>query len=142
VREVLVGIGAGDVAELRVFNKIDLAGESPRVILGANGVPAQVWTSAVTGAGLDGSRGALARAVRPNQVRRTLHLDLQAAAVRSDLFRRNAVRVEHQCEDGSWNLEVELDVSELPKLLGTRGVNLVDNARKSRARRAALLSAT
>jgi GTPase len=142
VREVLVGIGAGDVAELRVFNKIDLAGESPRVIRGANGVPAQVWTSAVTGAGLDGLRGALAQAVRPNQVRRTLHLDLQAAAVRSDLFRRNAVRVEHQCEDGSWNLEVELDASELPKLLGTRGVNLVDNARKSRARRAALLSAT
>jgi GTP-binding protein HflX len=112
------------------------------VIRGANGVPAQVWTSAVTGAGLDGLRGALAQAVRPNQVRRTLHLDLQAAAVRSDLFRRNAVRVEHQCEDGSWNLEVELDASELPKLLGTRGVNLVDNARKSRARRAALLSAT
>ena len=137
VREVLRGIGAGDVPELRVFNKIDLVEESPRVLKDANGVPAQVWTSAVTGAGLAELRDAIAQAVRPNQVRRTLHLELQAAAVRSDLFRRNAVRVEHQCEDGSWNLEVELDASEFGKLLGIRGVNLVDNERKSRAQRVA-----
>jgi GTP-binding protein HflX len=137
VREVLHGIGAGDVPELRVFNKIDLVEEKPRVLMGANGIPAQVWTSAVTGAGLEQLRMAMAQAVRPNQVRRTLHLELQAAAVRSDLFRRNAVRVEHQCEDGSWNLEVELDASEFAKLLGMRGVNLVDNERKRRARRVA-----
>jgi GTP-binding protein HflX len=137
VREVLRGIGAGDVPELRVFNKIDLVEESPRVLKDANGMPAQVWTSAVTGAGLAELRDAIAQAVRPNQVRRTLHLELQAAAVRSDLFRRNAVRVEHQCEDGSWNLEVELDASEFGKLLGIRGVNLVDNERKSRAQRVA-----
>ncbi len=137
VREVLRGIGAGDVPELRVFNKIDLVEESPRVLKDANGVPAQVWTSAVTGAGLAELRDAIAQAVRPNQVRRTLHLELQAAAVRSDLFRRNAVRDEHQCEDGSWNLEVELDASEFGKLLGIRGVNLVDNERKSRAQRVA-----
>jgi len=137
VREVLQGIGAGGVPELRVFNKIDLVEENPRVLMGANGVPAQVWTSAVTGAGLEELRVAIAQAVRPNQVRRTLHLELQAAAVRSDLFRRNAVRVEHQCEDGSWNLEVELDASEFAKLLGMRGVNLVDNGRNSRAQRVA-----
>jgi GTP-binding protein HflX len=137
LREVLQGIGAGGVPELRVFNKIDLVEENPRVLMGANGVPAQVWTSAVTGAGLEELRVAIAQAVRPNQVRRTLHLELQAAAVRSDLFRRNAVRVEHQCEDGSWNLEVELDASEFAKLLGMRGVNLVDNGRNSRAQRVA-----
>jgi GTP-binding protein HflX len=137
VREVLQGIGAGDVPELRVFNKIDLVEEKPRVLMGANGIPTQVWTSAVTGAGLEELRVAIAQAVRPNQVRRTLHLELQAAAVRSDLFRRNAVRVEHQCEDGSWNLEVELDASEFGKLLGIRGVNLVDNERKSREQRVA-----
>jgi GTP-binding protein HflX len=137
VREVLRGIGAGDVAELRVFNKIDLVEEKPRVLMGANGIPAQVWTSAVSGAGLEELRVAIAQAVRPNQVRRTLHLELQAAAVRSDLFRRNAVRVEHQCEDGSWNLEVELDASEFAKLLGMRGVNLVDNERNNRKQRVA-----
>jgi GTP-binding protein HflX len=137
VREVLRGIGAGDVPELRVFNKIDLIGESPRVVAGADGLPAQAWASAVTGAGLDGLRDAIAHGVRPNLVRRTLHLELLAAAVRSDLFRRNAVRAEHQCEDGSWDLEVELDLTEIPKLLGIRGVNLVDNAPADREQRVA-----
>jgi GTPase len=128
VREVLRGIGAGEIRELVVLNKIDLAGEKPRIVLGADGVAALVSVSAVTGAGLPELREALAHAVRPNQVRRTLHLELLAAAVRSDLYKRNAVRTERQCDDGSWDLDVELDLTEVGKLLGTKGVNLVEKA--------------
>jgi len=146
VREVLSGIGAGDVRELLVFNKIDQllpAGEdgpdltAPRVVLAADGVAMQAWTSAVTGAGLGELRDALAHAVRPNQVRRTLHLELPAAAVRSDLYRRNAVRAERQCDDGSWDIDVELELTEIAKLLGGHGVNLVDNKVTSREQRVA-----
>jgi GTPase len=137
VREVLRGIGAGEIRELVVFNKIDLAAEKPRVVAGADGVAAQVWASAVTGEGLPELREALAHAVRPNQVRRTLHLELTAAAVRSDLYRRNAVRTERQCEDGSWDLDVELDLTEVAKLLGSKGVNLVDNNERTREQRVA-----
>ncbi len=152
VREVLRGIGAGNIRELTVFNKIDLTGdaarpeapaadrrsaEKPRVVLGADGVPAQAWTSAVTGAGLEPLREAIVQAVRPNQLRRTLHLEMQAAAVRSDLYRRNAVRAERQCDDGSWELDVELDSAELAKLLGGRGVNLVDDSGARREQRVA-----
>ena len=122
VRVVLRGIGAGNIRELVLFNKIDLADEQPRVVLGADGVAAQVWASAATGAGIPALREALAHAVRPNQVQRTLHLELKAAAVRSDLYRRNAVRAERQCEDGSWELDVELDLAEVAKLLGSQGV--------------------
>jgi hypothetical protein len=75
--------------------------------------------------------------VRPDQVRRTLHLDLEAAAVRSDLYRRNAVRSERQCEDGSWELTVELDLTEVAKLLGRKGVILVDNNGMAREQRVA-----
>jgi GTPase len=137
VREVLRSIGAGEIRELVVFNKIDLAAEKPRVVAGADGVAAQVWASAVTGEGLPELRVALAHAVRPNQVRRTLHLELTAAAVRSDLYRRNAVRTERQCEDGSWDVDVELDLSEVAKLLGSKGVNLVDNNERAREQRVA-----
>jgi GTP-binding protein HflX len=127
VREVLRGIGAGEIRELVVLNKIDLLiEEKPSTVQGADGVAARVSASAVTGVGLSGLREALAHAVRPNQVRRTLHLELLAAAVRSDLYRRNAVRTERQCEDGSWDLDVELDLTEVAKLLGSKGVNLVD----------------
>jgi GTP-binding protein HflX len=127
VREVLRGIGAGEIRELVVLNKIDLVGEKPRLVQGADGLAALLSVSAATGAGLPELRDALGRAVRPNQVRRTLHLELLAAAVRSDLYKRNAVRTERQCEDGSWDLDVELDLSEVAKLLGNKGVNLVDN---------------
>ena len=142
VREVLKSIGAGDIRELLVFNKVDLmeAGTgpaAPRVVLGADGVASQAWVSAATGAGLDILRDALTHAVRPNQVSRTVHLDLPAAAVRSDLYRRNAVRAERQCDDGSWELDVELDLTEVAKLLGSRGVNLVDNSNTSRKQRVA-----
>jgi GTP-binding protein HflX len=142
VREVLKSIGAGEIRELLVFNKVDLMeaaldAAAPRVVMGPDGVASQAWVSAATGAGLDILRDALAHAVRPNQVVRTLHLDLPAAAVRSDLYRRNAVRAERQCDDGSWELTVELDLTEVAKLLGSRGVNLVDNTNTSREQRVA-----
>jgi GTPase len=137
VREVLRGIGAGDIRELVVFNKIDRVGEKPRIVQGADGIAVLVSASAVTGEGLPQLREALAHAVRPNQVRRILHLELLAAAVRSDLYRRNAVRSERQCEDGSWDLDVELDLTEVAKLLGNKGVNLVGDGQKTREQRVA-----
>ena len=161
VRDVLRSIGAGEIRELLVFNKVDalpqadepdmerpggapaperaaMPGSSaPRIVLGEDGVAVQAWVSAATGAGLEGLREALARAVRPNQVRRTLHLPLTAAALRSDLYRRNAVRAERQFDDGSWELDVELDLTEMAKLLGSPGVNLVDNGKTSREQRVA-----
>jgi GTP-binding protein HflX len=125
VRDVLRGIAAGDIRELLVFNKIDLSGDKPRSVEGADGVATQVWTSAASGNGLDLLRSAMAHAVRPNQVRRTFHLQLQAAAVRSELYKRNAVRAERQCEDGSWDVEVELDAAEIARLSGAKGVILL-----------------
>jgi len=129
VRVVLKGIGAGEIRELLIFNKIDLSGDKPRSIEGADGVATQVWASAASGEGLDMLREALALAVRPNQVRRTFHLQLQAAAVRSELYQRNAVRAERQCEDGSWDMDVELDLTEVAKLAGAKGVLLLEPAR-------------
>ena len=54
--------------------------------------------------------------------------------MRSDLYRRNAVRTERQCDDGSWELDVELDLGELAKLLGAPGVDLVADAARPRQR--------
>jgi GTP-binding protein HflX len=129
VREVLRGIGAGEIREVLVFNKIDLSGDKPHRVDGADGIATQVWVSAASGLGLEVLREGLTRAVRPNQVRRTFHLQLQAAAVRSELYERNAVRSERQCEDGSWDMEVELDLAEVAKLSGAKGVNLLEPAR-------------
>jgi len=132
VRTVLRSIGAGEVPELLVFNKIDLGAEPPRIVDNAAGTPAQAWLSAVTGAGLDELKAALALAVRPHQLKRTLHLGLQAAAARSSLYARHAVRAERQNDDGSWDLDVELNASELAKLAGSPGIEVeaVDQMQK------------
>jgi len=138
VREVLAGIGAGEIRELKVFNKIDLmAAEGPRIVVGTDGVPAQAWVSAQSEAGLSELREAIAQAVRPNQVRRTLHLDMRAAAVRSDLYRREAVRAERQCDDGSWEVDIEIDPAEMAKILGSPGVMLVAPPESAREQRVA-----
>jgi GTP-binding protein HflX len=128
VRGVLRGIGAGDLPELVVFNKIDLLGEAPRILDDANGVPLQAWISASGSEGLIELRAAIARAVRPHQVKRTLHVQLSAGAVRSLLYQRNAVREERQQDDGSWQMDVELDAAEFARLAGTPGVELLDVA--------------
>jgi GTPase len=138
VREVLAGIGAGEIRELKVFNKIDLVeSERPRVALGADGIPAQAWVSAASGSGLPGLRDAIAHAVRPNQIRGTVHIAMSAAAIRSELYRRDAVRAERQCDDGSWELDVELESAEFSKLLGRRDVALVAPPKTAREQRVA-----
>jgi GTP-binding protein HflX len=124
VRGVLHGIGAGESPELLVFNKIDLLGEAPRVQRDANGLPTQAWISAAAMDGLVELRAAIARAVRPHQQRRTLHVQLSAGAVRSLLYQRNAVREERQLDDGSWELDVELDAAEIARFAGNPGVQL------------------
>ena len=122
VREVLRGIGAGEVPELLVFNKIDRSGETARVERDAAGHATQVWCSAITGAGLDGLREAIAESVKPNRLERTLRLPLSAAALRSELYRRDAVRAERQRDDGGWDVDVELDANDLAALVGRHGI--------------------
>ena len=142
VREVLKSIGAGQLRELLVFNKLDLVSPDatvalPGVVVGADGVATQGSVSATSGAGLNELRRAMAHAVRPNQVRRTLRLSFEAASLRSDLYGRNAIRAERQRDDGSWELDVELDSTEIAKLLGGRGVNLLDDGGQSHDQRMA-----
>ncbi|GAA5179947.1 GTPase HflX [Niveibacterium umoris] len=60
VNKVLQEIGAGDVRQVVVFNKIDATQAEPKVERDACGNIARVFVSAQTGAGLDGLREALA----------------------------------------------------------------------------------
>ena len=122
VREVLRGIGAGEVPELLVFNKIDRSGEPARVERDADGRPTQVWCSAITGAGLAELRDAIGAWVKPDRTERTLRLPLSAAALRSELYRRDAVRAERQRDDGGWDVDVEIGSSDLAALAGRHGV--------------------
>ncbi len=53
VNQVLEQIGANKIAQLEVFNKVDLIGGKPRIDYGDDKKPRRVWLSAQTGDGVD-----------------------------------------------------------------------------------------
>jgi GTP-binding protein HflX len=69
VDEVLAEIGAGDIPQILVWNKIDAAGLEPGVERDEYGRIRRVFVSARSGAGLADLRGAIAEAARPRPTR-------------------------------------------------------------------------
>ena len=65
---VLEEIGAADLPQLRVYNKIDLLDMEPRIDRGDNGAPVAVWLSAQSGAGCDLLLQAIAAAMEKETI--------------------------------------------------------------------------
>ncbi|HTU61894.1 MAG TPA: ribosome rescue GTPase HflX, partial [Polyangiales bacterium] len=108
VDRVLREIGAGDIPQLRVYNKIDRLGLEPRAERDAHGQLQQVWISAAQGQGLSMLREAIAERLDLSVQRRWLCLPPSAGAVRARLHAENVVRQECTLADGSLELLVEL----------------------------------
>ncbi len=118
VDEVLKDIGAGEIEQLVVFNKIDrLDDVVPRVDLGEGGVPARVWVSARDGEGLDLLRGALASRLSRERVSGQVHLMPAAGRLRARLFALGAVRGERAADDG-WHIQLDMPLATAQQLLG------------------------
>ncbi len=115
VERVLSQIGAGDIPQIKVFNKIDRLDIQPRIDLGEDGQPTAVWISARSEAGLEqllrAVAGRLSRAVH----RMRLHLPLTAGATRARLYAAGVVLDEHSSEQG-FDLTVDLPEEELAAL--------------------------
>jgi GTP-binding protein HflX len=69
VDKVLAEIGAGDLPQILVWNKIDVSGLAPGVERDEYGRIRRVFVSARSGAGLADLRGAIAEAARARQAR-------------------------------------------------------------------------
>ncbi|MCU0767480.1 MAG: GTPase HflX [Gammaproteobacteria bacterium] len=117
VEDVLGQIGARDVPQLQVMNKIDLVeGASPRIERDADGRVTRVWLSARTGAGVDLLVGALGEFFHRESVHQRLHLEPRDARLRASLFRVARVLREEVTEAGGWDLELELPRREYDRL--------------------------
>ena len=123
VNEVLAGIGAGDVPQLEIYNKIDLLGEAPRLERDADGVVRRVWLSAATGAGTELLREALAERFGARLVRLTLALAARHGRARAELYRRGAVLKETATDAGGWQIEIELGERDLDALCRREGLD-------------------
>lgn len=122
VNEVLHEIGARDVPQIEVMNKIDLTDIAPRVELDAEGRPARVWVSAASGAGLDLLRDAIVERLQHDKVDGWLTLDAAQGRVRSRLFELGAVRDEEQRADGGWLIHVAMSRRDYQRLCVHEGV--------------------
>ena len=113
VNRVLTEIGAEDVPQILVYNKIDLTGQAARSERDASGRIAKVWLSATTGAGVDLLIQALAEHYRRR--RRTLVLELPPSAgrLRALIYARFDVAREAPLASGGSLLELMLDDAQL-----------------------------
>jgi GTP-binding protein HflX len=131
VNEVLKEIGADDVPQIEVYNKVDLLEDrQPRIDRDANGRAQRVWVSATSGAGFDLLREAVAERLHElgnggdsvisggaTRIRRRLHLDAAAGKLRAQLYSRDVVVAEQFAENGGWILEVDLWADEWQELM-------------------------
>ena len=119
VDEVLKDIGAGELPQVLVFNKIDRLGAdgetvAPRIDRPAEG-RVRVWLSARDGLGLDLLRQALAEALELRHVVGEVRLPPQAAKLRARLHDLGAVRGEEHDEHG-WRIRVDLPLADAQRL--------------------------
>ncbi|AOL19923.1 GTPase HflX [Xanthomonas citri pv. malvacearum] len=120
VDEVLQAVGAGDLPQLLVFNKIDkIAGAEVRRDA-QDGIPdparrERVWVSARDGRGLEELQHALGQRLDLRHLTGQLRLPPSAGRLRSRLHQLEVVRNEQSDEEG-WLLEVDLPMVEAERL--------------------------
>jgi GTPase len=123
VEAVLAEIGAEAVPRLEVYNKLDLKpDETPRIERDEAGLPVRVYVSALSGAGLDLLRAAVAERIGPEAEGHELTLPPRAARARARLFARGAVQAESVDADGAFHLRVAMPRERLRQTLREAGV--------------------
>ncbi|HET7591781.1 MAG TPA: ribosome rescue GTPase HflX [Rhodanobacteraceae bacterium] len=135
VNGVLDEIGAGEVPQLMVFNKIDLLradvpgdqeavdgdreprAASPRIDRDKDAAPRAVWLSAATGEGLDLLKQAIGERLAGSRVHAELRLPPRAGRLRARLIEIGAVKSEHYDDEG-WRLDIDFPRDLLLPLAG------------------------
>ena len=117
VNDVLEDIGAAQVPQLLVYNKVDLLQKEPHMDLEADLSVKGVWLSAATGDGLSLLADAVSSMLGEGLVRKEVCLPPTAGAVRANLYARGAVLSERVDAQGGIHLDVRLERQALDRLL-------------------------
>jgi len=138
VQRVLEEIGAQDVPQIFVYNKIDLLADvhdgedqkaaipgrtsqqkqiTPRLDRLDGGRTARVWVSAVTGAGIDLLRDALTTALQRDRVHGWLTVPDHSGRLRARLIAAGFVSAERPAERG-WEIQIDAPRALIEPLFG------------------------
>jgi GTP-binding protein HflX len=127
VTAVLTEIGAGDLPQVLVYNKIDLldadgadAARPARVDHLQGGQLPRAWVSATTGAGIEGLLRVVADRLGAQRVRAELRLPATAGRLRARLHAQGLVADESADETG-WHIRIDAPRALVEPLFGLPG---------------------
>lgn len=126
VEEVLEEIGAAELPQLKVYNKLDLLDQAPRIDRDDQGVPVAVWLSAQAGEGIDLLFTALAERLGDKMIEGILIFPAVVppalSRLRAKLYSMGAITQEQYDDHGNSQLQIALPRVELLKTLGSEGI--------------------
>jgi GTP-binding protein HflX len=125
VNRVLAEIGAADLPQILVFNKIDRIESPPHVDRDSASRVSHVWLSAAQSNGLDLLRDAVAERLARVARRATLRLPVSAGELRARMYAANLVLAERIAADGAYEIDTELSEFELLKWAREPGVEIL-----------------
>ena len=123
VNSVIRDIGAEDIPQILIFNKIDLKeGMVPRIEQNNGGMPS-VWLSSATGEGVKELMQNIGHYLDPTRRLRVLHIPTSASKFRAELFQSGEVCTEHLEDDGSWVMHINISTPSLQRLCRSYGID-------------------
>ncbi len=122
VELVLKEIGAADLPQLKVYNKIDLINVEPRIDRDDGGKPIAVWLSAQTGAGCDLLFEAVAELLGTEMVIGELLLRPEDGRLRAALYAQQAIAEESFRDDGICVASLRVPKSDLLRILSAQKI--------------------
>ncbi|HQW77539.1 MAG TPA: GTPase HflX [Dokdonella sp.] len=121
VEGVLAEIGASDLPQVLVYNKIDrLESDVPRVDHPDRDGPLRVWTSARDGIGIDALLAAISQALARERVHQVLEVPAASGRLRARLHELGLVASEQPGEEG-WRIEIDAPRARIEPLFGMQG---------------------
>lgn len=117
VNQVLEEIGAGDVPQLLVFNKLDRLGKvEARVDFRADesgvDIPVRAWCSAKTGEGIEGLLEAIQTRIQPRSAQVELSIPSNEGRLSALLHEHGRIDSEKYDDNGNWCVQVDMPLAD------------------------------
>jgi len=122
VNKVLHQVGAGEVPQLLIYNKIDISGFEPRIDLDDQQQAWRIWLSATTRSGFDELIDVLRNRFCETSARYKLVLQSNEGQIRAFLFESGAIESENFENNGDIHLKLRLTPSLLKRLQRRFGI--------------------
>ena len=122
VNAVLAELGADEVPQIRVYNKIDKLDRRSRVTRNRLGEGRAVWLSAATGEGIPLLLDAIGIRLSRKTVHGILRLGPSQGRQRAKLFELGAVLSEAVADDGGWELELKMAERDYRRFVKREGL--------------------